>query len=99
MINTNSIDASPFHEGELAIQDKLGKREIMATFGKRAVRSFMPKQHQAFFEQLPFVVAGSVDENADVWVSIVSGQSGFLSSPTPTSLLMTHAVDKNDPST
>ncbi|WP_231619976.1 MULTISPECIES: hypothetical protein [unclassified Pseudoalteromonas] len=49
MINTNSIDASPFHEGELAIQDKLGKREIMATFGKRAVRSFMPEQHQAFF--------------------------------------------------
>ncbi|MBH0074537.1 pyridoxamine 5'-phosphate oxidase family protein [Pseudoalteromonas sp. SWYJ118] len=97
MTNTNSIDASPFHEGELAIQDKLGKREIMATFGKRAVRSFMPEQHQAFFEQLPFVVAGSVDENADVWVSIVSGLSGFLSAPTPTSLLMTHAVDKNDP--
>ena len=51
MINTNSIDASPFHEGELAIQDKLGKREIMAAFGKRAVRSFMPEQHRKFVAQ------------------------------------------------
>ena len=51
MTNTNSIDASPFHEGELAIQDKLGKREIMATFGKRAVRSFMPEQHRKFVAQ------------------------------------------------
>ncbi|MBB1347015.1 hypothetical protein [Pseudoalteromonas sp. SG45-2] len=51
MINTNSIDASPFHEGELAVQDKLGKREIMATFGKRAVRSFMPEQHRKFVAQ------------------------------------------------
>ncbi|CAM2779298.1 hypothetical protein [Pseudoalteromonas distincta] len=59
----------------------------MATFGKRAVRSFMPEQHQAFFEQLSFVVAGSVDENADVWVSIISGQSGFLSALTPTSFI------------
>lgn len=51
MINTNSIDDSPFHEGELAIQDKLGKRKIMATFSKRGVRSFMPEQHRKFVAQ------------------------------------------------
>lgn len=97
MTNANNLIPSPFHEGELAIQDKLAKRELMDTFGKRAIRSFMPEQHQAFFAQLPFVVAGSVDENADVWASIVSGKPGFLSAPTPTSLLMTNTVDINDP--
>jgi len=97
MTNANNLIPSPFHEGELAIQDKLAKRELMDTFGKRAIRSFMPEQHQAFFAQLPFVVAGSVDENADVWASIVSGKAGFLSAPTPTSLLMTNTVDINDP--
>ncbi|MEL0632946.1 pyridoxamine 5'-phosphate oxidase family protein [Pseudoalteromonas carrageenovora] len=97
MTNANNLIPSPFHEGELAIQDKLAKRELMDTFGKRAIRSFMPEQHQAFFAQLPFVVAGSVDENADVWASIVSGKPGFLSTPTPTSLLMTNTVDINDP--
>ncbi|MEL0642038.1 pyridoxamine 5'-phosphate oxidase family protein [Pseudoalteromonas aliena] len=97
MTNANNLIPSPFHEGELAIQDKLAKRELMDTFGKRAIRSFMPEQHQAFFAQLPFVVAGSVDENADVWASIVSGKPGFLSVPTPTSLLMTNTVDINDP--
>lgn len=51
MINTNSIDTSPFHEGELAIQDKLGKREIMETFSKRGVRSFLPEQHRKFVAQ------------------------------------------------
>lgn len=97
MQNIDTKNESPFHTGELLIQDKLGKRETMATFGKRAVRSYMPEQYQSFFEQLPFVVAGSVDENADVWASIVSGKPGFLSTPTSKSLLMTHAVDKNDP--
>ncbi|XQF90356.1 hypothetical protein ACOBV8_00755 [Pseudoalteromonas espejiana] len=46
--NTKTTPAL-FHEGELTIQQKLGKKEQVASFAKRAVRSFMPEQHQLFF--------------------------------------------------
>jgi ferredoxin-NADP reductase/ferredoxin/predicted pyridoxine 5'-phosphate oxidase superfamily flavin-nucleotide-binding protein len=77
---------SPFHEGEQFIQTKTGKRDAMETFGRRVIRSFMPEQHREFYQSLPFVVVGSVDNSGDTWASILPGRAGFLQSPTPTTL-------------
>jgi ferredoxin-NADP reductase/predicted pyridoxine 5'-phosphate oxidase superfamily flavin-nucleotide-binding protein len=73
--------SSPFHAGERAAQSRIGKRAAMQAVGNIAIRSFMPDQHRQFFEQLPFIVAGSVDEHGWPWASILTGGAGFIASP------------------
>jgi ferredoxin-NADP reductase/predicted pyridoxine 5'-phosphate oxidase superfamily flavin-nucleotide-binding protein len=58
----------------------------MEAFGKIAIRPFMPGQHREFFEKIPFVVLGSVDEGGWPWASIVTGGEGFVTSPNDTRL-------------
>jgi len=76
-----SHDGSPWHEGERAAQRLAGVAERMEALGKRVIRSFMPDQHRSFFESLPFVVVGSVDEEGWAWASLLSGEPGFVRSP------------------
>lgn len=72
---------SPFHEGERAIQARLGVQERMDKQGRRFIRDFMPEQHRQFFAQLPYVIAGTVDESGQPWASILAGSPGFVSAP------------------
>jgi predicted pyridoxine 5'-phosphate oxidase superfamily flavin-nucleotide-binding protein len=72
---------TPFHAGEQAVQERLGIREKMHVVGQRAIRRFMPEQHQRFFEQLPFVLAGSVDARGQPWASVLVGRPGFIQAP------------------
>ncbi len=73
--------SGPWHEGERAIQARLGVRERMDRVGPRNIRSFMPDQHRIFFAQLPFLVVGSVDRQGWPWASLLAGPPGFAKSP------------------
>lgn len=73
----------PWHAGERAAQARTGTAAHMAEIGPKVIRDFMPDQHRAFFEQLPFVVIGSLDAEQRPWASIVAGLPGFASSPHP----------------
>jgi predicted pyridoxine 5'-phosphate oxidase superfamily flavin-nucleotide-binding protein len=55
----------------------------MAEVGPKVIRDFMPDQHRLFFEQLPFVVVGSLDAEQRPWASILAGLPGFVTSPHP----------------
>jgi ferredoxin-NADP reductase/predicted pyridoxine 5'-phosphate oxidase superfamily flavin-nucleotide-binding protein len=88
---------SPFHEGEKIMQSKVGKRDAMESFGRKVIRSFMPVQHRVFYQQLPFVIVGSIDVSGDTWASIVCGQAGFLSSPSATTLTLPSQTTMDDP--
>jgi predicted pyridoxine 5'-phosphate oxidase superfamily flavin-nucleotide-binding protein len=88
---------SPFHPGEQQAQSRAGTRERTEMIGQRAIRSFMPDQHRDFFGQLSFVVLGSVDPDGWPWASIVSGQPGFTTSSTPTSLEINAQPVQHDP--
>lgn len=95
-----SIDAtepSPFHAGEQAFQTLTGKREAMESFGKRAIRSYMPDQHRDFFKQLPFMVIGSVNEKGWPWASILPGKAGSVASPDPKTLTLSAPTLAGDP--
>lgn len=94
---TTPEDASPFHSGEKALQERVGKRAKMETFGRRAIRSFLLDQHREFFSQLPFLVAGSVDAEGWPWASIISGKPGFLTSPDSTTLHVNAVAAEGDP--
>ena len=77
---------SPFHTGEQSIQEKLGVREQMERFGSRVIRDHMPDQHREFYQQLPFIFAGFVDNEGWPWASILCGQPGFVHSDSPYTL-------------
>ncbi len=88
-----SIDALPdastaFHNGELAAQSRVGVSDQDARLRARVIRPFMPDQHRAFFQTLPFMVIGSVDATGQPWASAAFGAQGFVSSPDPQTLIV-----------
>ncbi|MET0439052.1 MAG: pyridoxamine 5'-phosphate oxidase family protein [Devosia sp.] len=76
------LEQSPFHEGELAIQERVGVRDKIDALGRRAARRYLTEQHKAFFPMLPYVFVGSVDDEGQPWASVLFGEPGFV---TPTS--------------
>jgi predicted pyridoxine 5'-phosphate oxidase superfamily flavin-nucleotide-binding protein len=68
---------SPFHAGELAVQERAGTRQMAGRIGKgigatvsAAARRFIATQRMA--------VIGSIDPNGRVWASLLAGRQGFL---------------------
>lgn len=74
-------DTSPFHLGEQELQKRLGVNEQMERLAKHMMRPYMPEQHSTFFSQLPFMIAGSVDEDGWPWASMLIGKPGFVKIP------------------
>jgi len=80
MVNSAwSREESPFHAGEMAIQERLGVRTKMEAVGRRVIRAYLLDQHRQFFAQLPFLIAGTVDAQGSPWASMLVGAPGFLS--------------------
>ncbi|MEY2932448.1 MAG: hypothetical protein RL033_3197 [Pseudomonadota bacterium] len=75
-----------FHPGEIALQAEVGVAERMARLGAQMIRGHLPEQHRAFFEELPFVVVGSLDEHAQPTASLLAAPPGFAWSPDPHTL-------------
>jgi predicted pyridoxine 5'-phosphate oxidase superfamily flavin-nucleotide-binding protein len=90
---------SPFHAGELAIQARLGVQEQMDKQGRRVIRDYLPPQHQYFFAQLSYVIAGIVDGFGNPWASILVGEPGFLSAPNDRTLKVAAQPLSGDPFT
>lgn len=88
---------SVWHAGETAIQRSVGAVDHMAMLGQRIVRDHMPDQHRAFYAQIPFVVAGSVDPCGTPWATFLIGGPGFISSPDPGTLRIGVSPDPGDP--
>jgi predicted pyridoxine 5'-phosphate oxidase superfamily flavin-nucleotide-binding protein len=97
MRQLETVTKSPFHESEKFMPSKVGKRDAMESFGRRVIHSFMPEQHREFYQQLPFIVVGSIDDSGDTWASIVSGRAGFLNSPSATTLTLPSQTTVDDP--
>src|SRR5258706_11183643 len=71
-------ERSPFHAGELAVQERVGVRERIAEGGARMIRDAMPDQHRELFEKLPMILVGSLDDRRRPWASMVVGRPGFM---------------------
>jgi len=44
---------------------------------RRSVRDHLIPQHRDFFQQLPFLLVGSIDSAGQPWASIIAGKPGF----------------------
>lgn len=86
-----------FHEGELALQNKMGMRKQIDRAAEVMMRDHMPEQHREFFNGLEYVFIGTVGEDGKPWASLATGPAGFLISPDPKTLRITHPHDRNDP--
>lgn len=84
----NPTDTAVFHEGERAVQARVGVREKMEELGGRVIRDFMPDQHREFFAMLPFIVLGALDPAQQPWATVLAGPPGFMRSPDPRHLVI-----------
>ncbi len=69
---------SPFHPGERDIQTRLGVRDKIEDIGQQYIRNFLPDQHREFYEQLPYLLVGSIDKSGRPWASVLVGRPGFI---------------------
>lgn len=90
-------EVSPFHEGEVQIQQRLAIEKKMDAAARRAIRDFMPDQHRTFFEQLPFLIVGSVEGNGQPHASILANPPGFIHSPNERELVIQARPHGADP--
>lgn len=91
------LENSPWHRGEVALQQSVGMAERMAEIGRRTIRDHLIGQHQDFYPLLPMVVLGSVDGRGDVWATVRTGYPGFLEAPDEHHLHLDLRRDLNDP--
>ncbi len=91
------LETSPFHEGEIAAQKRVGAAETMDQFGRKVVRPYLTEELRAFFTDLPLVYVGHVDEAGRPWASVLSGATGFIASPNSTTLAIDADPVAGDP--
>ena len=90
-------ESSPFHPGEMAVQERAGARAFAERAGRQVIRDHMPEQHRAFYAMLPYVFMGSLDRQGRPWASVLSGAAGFLQSPDPQHLIVSALPLPGDP--
>src|SRR5215813_10593629 len=87
----------PFHEGELAVQERAGVLTDAARIGK-FLRRRIPPAAQAFLTGRRFAVLAARVPDGAVWTSILAGQLPFLTSDTEGRVLRIAAIPRsNDP--
>ncbi|WP_321931265.1 2Fe-2S iron-sulfur cluster-binding protein [Paraburkholderia guartelaensis] len=96
-VTPSTAESSPWHAGELAIQQAAGVVEKMDSLGRRTVLDHLIDQHRQFYPQLPFVVLGAVDAAGDVWATVRANQPGFLYAPDALRLHIDLSRDPDDP--
>jgi len=95
-MSINKFD-SVFHEGEQIVQERMGVRETSKKLGSRFVRDHLTAEQQEFYQELPFIFVGSVDESGRPWASVLYGRPGFLSTPADSTLRVQASPFFGDP--
>lgn len=90
-------ESSPYHPGEMAVQERAGTRAFAERAGRQVIRDHMPEQHRTFYAMLPYVFMGSLNQQGRPWASVLSGAAGFLQSPDPRHLTVSALPLPGDP--
>lgn len=67
MVTSGSDASSRHHRSERDVQTRMGVREQIEEFGRRVIRDHLPEQHRDFYEQIPFLMIGSIDRAGRPW--------------------------------
>ncbi|MBU2954785.1 pyridoxamine 5'-phosphate oxidase family protein [Marinobacter sp. F3R08] len=82
---------SVFHAGERAVQTHADVSGEWLKQAESFVRPEMPQQHRDFFENLPMLFMGLLDQTGRPWCVPAFGPPGFLASPTANTLAVKRA--------
>ena len=91
-----AMDQSPFHPGEIEAQTRAGAGNMSAKVAG-FIRPFLPEQHRRFYHTLPFLVLSGADKTGRPWVTLIDGETGFVSSPDESSLTIDTHLGPSDP--
>jgi hypothetical protein len=72
---------SPYHEGEIDIQNRTGERERAARNGG-VIKDEILEGALGFIERQPFMVVASESPDKKLWASMVFGKAGFVRATT-----------------
>lgn len=75
--NKHNRYSKPYHEGELAIQQRVDETEVAHINGGAIDKTILAGALR-FIEQQPMVVIGSMDPQGHVWASTLFGNPGFI---------------------
>lgn len=92
-------DDSPFHAGEVALQQRAGVRERIDRVGRQVIRDYMPDQHREFFAALPSLLVAALDDQGHPWATMLAGSPGFVTSLDASTLRIDAAPNAHDPVT
>lgn len=68
---------SPFHAGEIAVQERVGVHERAERSATHSIRDHLIEQHRDFYPLLPMLFTGFLDVDGRPWASILTGPPGF----------------------
>ncbi|MCJ2048951.1 pyridoxamine 5'-phosphate oxidase family protein [Methylobacterium sp. J-070] len=71
------MSGGPYHDAELALQERTGRRALAAALEARLYKEVMPEV-ATFLPTLAYAVLGSLDGCGRPWASILPGETGFL---------------------
>lgn len=71
------MEKSPFHQGELEAQKKVGVDKIAEGNG-RMINDRIPNGALKFIDKQPMFIVSSLDNEKNIWTSILAGKPGFL---------------------
>ncbi len=86
----------PFHEGEIAVQERAGMRRMAAKIGT-GIDDSIPPPAQEFLRNRYVVQLGSVDPRGAVWASQRVGPPGFVTCPDERTVRIEAADVPGDP--
>lgn len=90
-------DEPAFHPGEQAVQARFGMRERLAQVGDHIMRGAMPDEHRELLARLPYLVLGALDDRGRPWATLVTGRSGFISTPDAGTIRVAARLAPEDP--
>ncbi|MES2153443.1 MAG: pyridoxamine 5'-phosphate oxidase family protein [Pseudomonadota bacterium] len=86
------MTTATWHEGERALQARVGSAQRLSEVGPRIIRDAMPEQHSSLFAQLPFMLLAAVDSAGAPWVTLIEAER--LAQVVDARTLQLHALPK-----
>lgn len=85
---------SPYHEGELAVQELAGER-LIADRNAAAISSSIMPGALKFIARQPMLIIASIDETGRVWTSMITGPRGFATAADPRTVHISATVARS----
>ena len=82
---------SKYHKGELLAQELAGETR-QAEFNGQAISNSIIEGALHFITEQEYVIVSIVDDQNNIWTSVLSGERGFINAPDPKTVLINKAV-------